>query len=532
MTRNLKLTTLSAAIGLAAVASAPLAPATEISTTGTGTALIVPYYTVRDGWITTLNLTNTSDDYVAVKVRFREHKNSRDVLDFTIVMSPLDVWTGYLSDTPDGPMLRSKDKSCTSPLTDLEGFTLEEGWLTSAAAYTIPYEDFGGDGVGRMRQGYVEVLAMGKGEAVAPTNGAPGNVPYYAKHVSGVPRDCNIVNAAFGATADQWEDGTNPLDYNGTGALPGLKVAGSGDPLALDDFSPMEAGDNPLKANVSWLQIGTGAGAGTTALAISDWGVNQQILTAQQFPWFLEPTLATATLWTVTNLDDIEAPLSATNTINEWANNTGEGGTGAQTDMVITFPTKAFHVDWFNDQIQAAVSQYRNGNAPVLPVACDTDRTAANCPDQIAPISGPQPFEAFFGLDAAVGDGDSPITIKYNVCDREETCATVTAGGPTVSPAPPGEVEQIRYEANVIQLSDESKLSSPTATAIDAAGLVGGAKNGWVDLEFSKADPGLPVLGFVIKVRDQGETGSNYGQAMDNAYVRPAAPDNGVTGGN
>jgi hypothetical protein len=121
-----------------------------VSNSGTGQALIIPYYTTRNSWVTAINVMNTSDLTLAVKARFREHKNSRDVLDFTVIMSPFDVWTAWLEDTPDGPRLRTNDVSCTSP-------TNVDGALMSNIAYTGDFEDNGGDGVGRMREGYAEL---------------------------------------------------------------------------------------------------------------------------------------------------------------------------------------------------------------------------------------------------------------------------------------------------------------------------------------------------------------------------------------
>ena len=59
-----------------------------------GQALIFPYYTVRGGWMTLFGVTNTSDQIVAVKVRFRESYNSRDVLDF----NARSIWASYLND--------------------------------------------------------------------------------------------------------------------------------------------------------------------------------------------------------------------------------------------------------------------------------------------------------------------------------------------------------------------------------------------------------------------------------------------------
>jgi hypothetical protein len=332
-------------------------------------------------------------------------------------------------------------------------------------------------------------------------------VPYYAKHVDGVPRDCDIVDAAFIATAPNWVENTNPLGYVSDPAITN-SLAGSGDPPARIDFRAPTAAENPLKANVTWLKGTTGTGAGTEAIAVSDYS-DENLVTAQQFPWFLEPTLASSDgLWTVTGVESFEDAVSSTAPMNEWASNPSNG---AATDMGLAFPTKLYHVDRFNEQIQAAVSKYRNNLASIV----------TSPPTTVAPFE--QEFGPQFPL-APRGTADSPITVEYDIYDREEGTTTIEVGGTSISPAPPPEVivEEIRFEANVIQFGDESVLGAVNAARVDASGLLNDAPNGWVQVNFVRAgDGGLPVVGFVVKARDRGEPTSSYGQAMQNGYVLP-----------
>ena len=139
-------------MGLGAASVSVPVQAQALSDSNTGQALIYPYYTVNGGWITTMNLMNTSAKTLAVKVRFHETKNSRDVLDFTVVMSPYDSWTAWVEDD-DGPTLRTVDNSCTSPLN-------VDGAKASTFAYTGTNDDTGGKGKNRMREGYIEVLGL------------------------------------------------------------------------------------------------------------------------------------------------------------------------------------------------------------------------------------------------------------------------------------------------------------------------------------------------------------------------------------
>ena len=492
---------LSAAIvaSLSGPAQAQPAPRPIVSPTNTGQALIFPYYTVNAGWITTLNVMNTTPDTLAVKVRFREKKNSRDVLDFNIVLSPNDAWTGFVSDSQDGPRLSTSDNSCTSPL-------IVDGETGSNIAYTGQFEDSGGDGVQRMRDGYVEMMVMGVARAGAEN--VPDTVPYWAKHINGVPRNCQAVDESFVSTEPNWVPDTDPLSpaYNtGTIANP---LAGSGNPEARDDFEAPTEFDVPLKGNITWLQVGTGAGAGGTAIAVADWS-RENFVTAQQFPWFLEPTFASSDgLWTIEGVQEFEQAISWSATSNEWANNPASG---AQTDWAVTFPTKAWHVDRFNNQIQAAVNKYRNDNLDI------TDNT---------PAPGVAPFEFKFGerTNYVNGLGDSPITVSYTVFDREEASEIVETDGTTISPAPPPDVqiETLRFEANVIQFGNVSVLGSTSPSIVDAVGILpaSATPNGWAKLKFvgPAVTEGMPVTAFAVKARNQGDALTNFGQAMVNGY--------------
>ena len=81
--------------GIAGVAGlASVSNAVNLNPDGLGQVLIYPYYTVNAGNSTLLSVVNTTDEVKAVKVRFLEALNSREVLDFNLYLSPFDVWTG------------------------------------------------------------------------------------------------------------------------------------------------------------------------------------------------------------------------------------------------------------------------------------------------------------------------------------------------------------------------------------------------------------------------------------------------------
>ena len=280
MFRKNTLTTAMVAAGLLSaslLAGPQLANAQAVPTitsAGTGTLALVPYYTVRDGWETLLNITNTSTSSLAVKVRLHESYNSRDILDFVVLLSPHDVWTASLSNNNGVPFIRTTDRSCTVPVS-----VRDSGAAASPIAYTGQFDDAGPDTADRMLEGYVTVAVMGE----APGATVPGTTPWRAEHVNGEPRDCVTASNSFvrGAGIPAWVSG------NITGA------AGSGDPIARTQYGAI-TNPAPLKVNVSLVKRSQGIAGGSTAVHLNGWGVGQNLVTAQQFPWFLEPTIASS----------------------------------------------------------------------------------------------------------------------------------------------------------------------------------------------------------------------------------------------
>src|SRR5450432_4672902 len=100
MNRNNLTTAVIAAIaGVAGIAN--MASAVNLNPDGLGQVLLYPYYTVNSGQNTLLSVVNTTAIGKAVKVRFLEGYNSREVLDFNLFLSPFDVWTAEVFSLSD-----------------------------------------------------------------------------------------------------------------------------------------------------------------------------------------------------------------------------------------------------------------------------------------------------------------------------------------------------------------------------------------------------------------------------------------------
>ena len=105
------------------------AQAVNLTHDNLGDAAIFQYYSARPKWQTFVRLVNTSGDTLAVKLRFREAANSREVLDFTVFLSPYDVWiawTGVGASADGKPGIRTNDTSCIYEGVDKNN--LDTGW--------------------------------------------------------------------------------------------------------------------------------------------------------------------------------------------------------------------------------------------------------------------------------------------------------------------------------------------------------------------------------------------------------------------
>jgi hypothetical protein len=91
--KNLTAAVLAGLAGAAGIAGT--AQAVNLNPDGLGQVLLYPYYTTNAGNATLLSVVNTTDSAKAVKVRFKEGYNSREVLDFNMYMSAYDVWVRH-----------------------------------------------------------------------------------------------------------------------------------------------------------------------------------------------------------------------------------------------------------------------------------------------------------------------------------------------------------------------------------------------------------------------------------------------------
>jgi len=101
-----------AALTLSGFATAADNTQTRLGTDGTGDYLILPYYAAVEDWETNIRIVNTNpNDAVVAKVVLREFRQSEEVLDFPVYLSPGDVWEGKIKLKDGKPYLYSDDDS-------------------------------------------------------------------------------------------------------------------------------------------------------------------------------------------------------------------------------------------------------------------------------------------------------------------------------------------------------------------------------------------------------------------------------------
>ncbi len=476
MNRKMKQLALAVGVALGGLSLLPSAEAVSVSADNLGQVLIFPYYTVRGGWNTLLGVTNTSDRVVAVKVRFREALNSRDVFDFNIILSPHDLWSGTLSDSASGPVLSTTDSSCTVGAIPAGGerFTTIAFTGTGAA-------DGGPTTVDRLREGYVEMIMMGAAPLL-PGALAAGAI-HDATKVPPVPPGCAALRTAFTTATDAslaavraaFPDYiTSPLKgtFSLVNASPGKGFNAVGLPTALNNFRTVGAS---VATSIVTLQVPP-----TGQITVDESGYDPT-LAAASTPgvYYNANTDAAVSDPASTGAAAVTFALLQNSVLNEWSRRDNPGaGWSTLTDWVVTLPTKAFYTDT-NTTVYGGRATGRTG----LPVG-------------LAPFS--EAFTKGFSCDP----------INLTVRDREEQTAPVDAFSPW-------EVPQLCYEANVLTFNDGKLLASPNASTISYPSSY---QFGWMQIDFNTP---LPAIGFAITSRDSGSALLSEAALYDHSYIRP-----------
>lgn len=513
-----------AAAVLAAVATSG-AQAVHLAEDQTGQVLVFPYYNTNNNFVTQISLTNTTDLYKAVKIRFRESQDSNDTLDFNIYMSPFDQWTAVIRRNGNNGKANiiTTDETCTYPAKSL---------LQAGVDFIDLYEAVDAEDTS---EGYFEVFEMGviaDGDGPADDNDEVAeinedgvnlgeldgdddrSIPAGLTHdADGMPADCSVV-------LDAWADG-GPLPADKGGFTRGAMTNG----LASDDG----AANQPYAGTQNWglvaptggltgysilLNAGNGAAYVADAAIIDNYETVPQHYRSDDPNNYLLPSLASGdvaqsmvpnsdgTVVPVTwqplsvdpgDLDDISPNdsipsgqnpmpiahvLAVTGLSNDYFVEAGD--VNGATDWVVTFPMKKHGI--FNSEAITDEQDY-----------CDTDGdgdgdndagTAISCPYDDLKGAGRTEVVTNENFDA------QDVEFGFVYYDREEQFYEPEAGAPGFSPVidPEDPTFRLTREANVIVFNEaggstSSVLGSPEGNDFDIT-LQPGWDQGWMKITF------------------------------------------------
>jgi len=306
-----------ASVGALGVTGA--AQAVNVNPDGLGQVLIYPYYTTNGlgtGGTTApynslLSVVNSTASGKVVKVRFVEGRNSREVLDFNLWLSPFDVWTTAIVPSGAGAGIYTTDLSCTTPPVSSSS-TAPTNFVNFAYAGDPEKQT-----LDRTKEGYVEIIEMGN-----VNGGNLANITHAQPSPPGTPPGCSKLP---------------------TGAAPPTDLV---------------APSGGLFGGISLINVLAGGDIteNATALAsfsdVANWGA-----AGSQFPdlSFVHPLLSVVfnntevvtTSWTGSSntVDPVSAVLMVEDVYNEFVL---DANTKSGTDWVVTAPTKRFYYSNFN----------------------------------------------------------------------------------------------------------------------------------------------------------------------------------------
>ena len=523
--KNLTAAVLAGLAGAAGIVGS--AQAVNINPDGLGQVLIYPYFTVNGGNTTVLSVVNTTDYAKAVKVRFKEGKNSREVLDFNLYLSPYDVWTASIRNVDGTPTMKTADNSCTVPY--IYGNGGEQEFLPWAMNDTGVADEYGP--ISRATEGYFEMIEMG-----VVTDDTEGSATS-ATHVDGMMDTCDNLVAAWSDPDDLdpddngywYDDFLVDIDAPMGGLFGGAAVVNvqagtmyTYDAKAINGFAESE--------NPNFVPLHQPPG--TSAPSLASGGVTDAKVFSDQGQ-LLESVGLTR------SIDAVSFVFMHDQVMNEYI--TGSG-IGAHTEWVMTFPTKSHYV--YGEE------------AGALPGEILDDE------DVLAPFT-----TAWDGMGACEAVG------LENLRDREEQTypepddPVGQPDGPIVSPAPPFVPGpdpdpiipfELCYEVSVIEFGPPAEPCEGEDCVEATSGILGssnfhnidntqlGFESGWAQLQLDdyvtdenedgvaepqSRDPlggleGLPVTGFAVQafvnsvLGDGADTLANYGGIFQHKATR------------
>ena len=376
---------------------------------GLGEVLIYPFYSAANGNDTYVHVVNTTDVTKAVKVRIVEGRDSQEVLDFNLYLSPRDEWAATITASNElggTALIRTVDNSCTVPelgvqqggtnFIRLDGkIVRDQPFFTTLFADEMPNATAA---AARTTEGYIELIEMGQ---LDPTIGFGADAVHDA---AGVPADCAALVAAWGVLPAPGGDWTST-----SGQAELLTWQGGG----LYGYGVL-------------INVAEGTAVGVDATAVDSFADTQLPPALHTQPGSQAPSLESGTVLSSLFINGVQTDLESANGLDAFSSLFMTDGLvndyvidptiAALTDWIVTFPTKKDY----------------NGDQPF---------TAAWDPSNLQACE----------------------TVELPLWDREEAFEAPAQEGPVFSPAPPGvdpTAFELCTEVNVITFGDGSAVEA------------------------------------------------------------------------
>ena len=481
-----------------------------------GHMLFTPYYSTAGSNGTLFNITNTDGvNGKAVKVRFRGAANSDDVLDFTLFLSPGDVWSASVTAGSDGrATISTSDKSCTIPDASQ--------WPARFSDLRLPTYISEEAKNANANEGYIEVLNMADIPPTLLSDGIAGTVtagltagkanPIYTniKHVAGVA-PCSAVAfqdllstvvAANGSVAEGYGLAVPSGGLMGSWALfnqAELAVySGNMTAVVASNGSTSTDGVTPVSVNglINFApQVPVPVGTSVRTLT------GDPLLAANlvQPLWFDLPDMSTAIATTYLGnapwqASRLSTALGRTAVLNDYIATAAGAPVPMQTDWVVSQPTRRYHaaVDYGTSATAARIAW--NDQQTVSSSAVVFSSPVDNRYDVLS-LSSTE-----FGPQACVLAG-------FGSTDREERINV--AGGsfsPGVTAPYCGEVFTVQFGAtSVLQAAVTKRKVNPVSDA------------GWASLTLMGSNR-LPIVGYAATSLKNTVIGGNYGMTLPHRW--------------
>jgi hypothetical protein len=520
-----------------------------------GDTLLFPYYTNENGNSTLLHIVNTSKtDTVIAKVRFRDFATSADGIDFTVILSPEDVFSGTLNKLASGANAFKRsgdDNTCTSP-------------LATNGEYTDPLQ-FSSD---TDHSGHVEVITLASfnendyGQAF--TNEGKdvlkeiADLALHSKDADHEPAGCSTIDKYFNSQKDNQGRFIGLLQD----ALDDVEIRSHlfGQFAILNIGSGVEAGGRPVTiANAYRAVDANGDGDYTDSedkalhspcwMGTGDVATNGNSIICGQFPiHYPYPHLGhvvgvdvtgtmtpTKVASNVANFNHFQDTIRAIGMGNEWS---VKASNGVLSEMIFTFPTKYVFNDvkemkvigGINDQDMTSEEVFTGASTITVDnLFWDDVDTALNGTSSATSTSGGGYFDDATGCVAKTND----------VLNRDEgrsisisnTSVSGAANPDTIEEGLCNEVTAVTYVTEDRQAGDgvtQKALDSngnpnPVIRNADSTGIF--QEFGWMKVtiknENGQMGIGLPMIGYSMWQRTfNNNAAASYGHLMDNVKFK------------